>query len=295
MIGMRTTVYFSQIGVDGTPPFGDIRGGLWKKYRIHAFYILAILGGVIVTLITVRWSDIPRLAELITFALTVTSLVLAVLAIIYAYVSNFSFHETAARLSRAAHDVVTSAQEVRQATSALEHHVESIPTLLTTVGEGVEKTHALLVEYSAKQTIPALPTPKAPFTPEDLAKRFLAVASVNGLFALLGAKLAISKHRQLNLETLAAILGSPGSEYQYGFLVATAAAGLMSYTGRPSELIPTELSPYITEQLNGTLLQRIEQMASGPPHRTRLLQGISEVHTLFDEPSPVAPPENSSV
>ena len=40
--------------------------------KVHAFYILLILGAVIVGLVTVAWLAIPQLAELITFALTVT-------------------------------------------------------------------------------------------------------------------------------------------------------------------------------------------------------------------------------
>src|SRR5260370_8324872 len=101
-----------------------------EKARIHAFYVLLILGAIIILLITVRWSAIPRLPELITFALTVTSLVLAVLAIVYAYLSNFSSQQTTVRLADAAETIVKSAEDVRQATGQLTGQVASIPGLV---------------------------------------------------------------------------------------------------------------------------------------------------------------------
>src|SRR5437773_2456443 len=90
-----------------------------EKHKIHAFYILLILGSVIVGLVAVKWSTIPSLPELITFALTITSLVLAVLAIVYAYVSNSSSAQTTARLTDAAEDIVDSGDVVRRATEQL--------------------------------------------------------------------------------------------------------------------------------------------------------------------------------
>ena len=64
------------------------------KYKIHVFYILSILIAIIIILITVRWSEVPKLVDYITFALTVTSLALALLAIIYSMYSNTTLSET---------------------------------------------------------------------------------------------------------------------------------------------------------------------------------------------------------
>jgi hypothetical protein len=59
-----------------------------EKYKIHIGYIFSILLAAIIILVTVKWGEIPRLVELIAFALTLTSLVLALIAIAYAVYSN---------------------------------------------------------------------------------------------------------------------------------------------------------------------------------------------------------------
>ena len=62
--------------------------------KIHFGYIFSILIAIIVCLVTVKWSDIPSLASYFNFALGVASLVLAVLAIVYAFLANNSFNLT---------------------------------------------------------------------------------------------------------------------------------------------------------------------------------------------------------
>lgn len=48
-----------------------------ERYRIHAAYILTILITAIILLLTIQWSGIPALAEKLTFALTVLSVIVS--------------------------------------------------------------------------------------------------------------------------------------------------------------------------------------------------------------------------
>ena len=45
-----------------------------QKYKIHFSYLFAILITIIILLVTVKWSQVPNLAQLISFALTLSSL-----------------------------------------------------------------------------------------------------------------------------------------------------------------------------------------------------------------------------
>src|SRR5256885_13949970 len=101
-----------------------------EKYKIHAFYILTILIAVIIILLTIRWTGIPNLVEYITFALTLTSLVLAALAIIYAFYSNSSFSQNISTLNNVSRDVSDTAKELSKATNNLSLQIESIPSQL---------------------------------------------------------------------------------------------------------------------------------------------------------------------
>lgn len=78
------------------------------RLRLHFIYVTIILGLVIICLATAYSinSGSPHLVDYVTFAATVTSLVLAVLAIFYSIVSNRdlssslgSLQTTSARLS----------------------------------------------------------------------------------------------------------------------------------------------------------------------------------------------------
>jgi hypothetical protein len=65
----------------------------WDRHTVHARklherYILFIPLSVLVGVVTVKWSDVPKLTEYLGFALTLASLLLAVMAIGYAIYSN---------------------------------------------------------------------------------------------------------------------------------------------------------------------------------------------------------------
>lgn len=101
-----------------------------KEYKIHAFYILGILIVAIIFLISIKWYDIPKLAELVTFGLTVTSLVLAILAIAYAVYSNSSFTQNITTLNDASQEIRTTAKNISEAAERLSRKIETIPTKL---------------------------------------------------------------------------------------------------------------------------------------------------------------------
>lgn len=170
-----------------------------EKARIHASYIMFVLGSIIVALITIEWSSIPRLPELITFALTVSSLILALLAIVYAYVSNFSSQQTTGRLISATETIVKSAEDVRRATDILATQVSDIPSLVSSVGERVDQTHALIKDYATRQPAQPPQTTADVVPDDDFVTNFLQTASVSGLLALLALKYALEKKKVLDI------------------------------------------------------------------------------------------------
>jgi len=98
-----------------------------QKYKIHFCYIFTILIAIIVILITVKWSQVPNLAQLITFALTLSSLILATLAITYAVYSNSSLSESISTLNNVSKDISETSNGISQAASDLAAKIETIP------------------------------------------------------------------------------------------------------------------------------------------------------------------------
>lgn len=101
-----------------------------KNYRIHAGYILLILVGTIIGLTTSRWGDNPKLVDYVNFAATLTSLVLAFLAIVYAFFSNWAISTNLAKMQTAADSVREVSSEVSAAAQELREKIEAIPSKL---------------------------------------------------------------------------------------------------------------------------------------------------------------------
>ena len=118
----------------------------YKLYRIHFIYTIGILILSIIGLMTVKWGQIPKLVEYITFALTLTSLTLSLLAIIYSLVSNGRLSESIGSLDSVTKDVLSSSSTLSEVTKELDRKVDDIPQSLKTMEERTEKTHKLIEE-----------------------------------------------------------------------------------------------------------------------------------------------------
>jgi len=119
-----------------------------EKYKIHSFYILLILSAIIIVLITIKWAEIPKFADYVTFALSVTSLSLAFLAIIYSIYSNTSFTQNLSTLERSTTLLTSTSTDLSIATADLKSKVEDIPGIIKTVSEKVDQTHDLISNMS---------------------------------------------------------------------------------------------------------------------------------------------------
>src|SRR2546425_6853066 len=101
-----------------------------EKYKIHAMYVLSILVLIIIGLVTIKWSEIPNLSGYLTFSLTVTSLVLSVVAIFYTIYSNAGFASKLTELSRASQQIAAAAAELSHTSTEIQAKVEGIPQVL---------------------------------------------------------------------------------------------------------------------------------------------------------------------
>lgn len=122
-----------------------------KISRIHSIYILFILISIIILLISVNWVRIPKLVELVSFALTISSLVLAILAIGYAVYSNSSFAKFISKLENSSEKINDSSKDLASTSQLLLEKIDKIPTILNTIQKKTDDTHILV---SNLNTIP---------------------------------------------------------------------------------------------------------------------------------------------
>lgn len=108
--------------------------------KIHFCWTIAVLTAIIIILLAVKWSDIENLANTLNFALTLTSLVLAVVAIIYGFVANSAFVGTVSHIDTAA--------------SSIRDMVREIPDKLNLIAQKTSDVHQLVANAASQPAKP---------------------------------------------------------------------------------------------------------------------------------------------
>lgn len=106
---------------------------------IHYRYWIGILAGVCVAIASTIWMRSAELVTLIAFAGTLSSLILAVLAILISLQSNSSSQRTLHSLADAAGKIDTSAGDIRAAGDQLALLVSEVPAELSKMSDKLEK------------------------------------------------------------------------------------------------------------------------------------------------------------
>ncbi len=196
---------------------------------LHYRYWLGILLLALVLVVTQQWGDVEGLMERITFALTLTSMALAALAIVYAFVSNSSIGQNLSRLDAASSSLERGAESVERAATEMGARFGHLPDMIHEVGVGVRKTNELL---AGKRTEAPSPddSPKT-FSSDDPDNLdfFVEGASFVGLTALFAFSLAHQQKRAYNPFEFERILPFHAAEAHHQFLVATSCAQLIDF------------------------------------------------------------------
>ncbi len=174
--------------------------------KIHFGYIISILVAVIIALVTVKWSDIPTLANYLYFALGVASLVLAVVAIVYAFLANNSFNLTVAKLESAASAIQTETGILEKSVSGLAKRLNEVPEALQLIEGKVSRTHALLEASSQQHKGEPQNQSKSASIDEfavNVIDHFFMSSSWNGLKVLHLCYLACEKKKEFDLKAWA--------------------------------------------------------------------------------------------
>jgi hypothetical protein len=198
--------------------------------RIHFYYIVGILVAIIIFLCTWNFSNQEKLANALNFALGLTSMVLAVLAIVYAFVANNAFAGTVSKIESAAASIKKETAQLDQSLHKMEVVVKSIPESLAKIAGGVDRTNKIL-ESQPKSELPPQPQEndeKVKAFAISVIDRFMLSTSWNGLKLLFLCDLAAKAHLKFDLRDWTAKDTVTSFDYAYGFIVAAASAGFVS-------------------------------------------------------------------
>lgn len=206
-----------------------------SRERIHFAYILAIMLAAIIILVTVHWGGVSDLVSYISFALTLSSLILALIAIVYSFVSNGNLLRTLGSLDNVANSLSVSTDSLKSTTDELAQEVERIPPSFQKISGQINETQEILKNIESV-SLSASAGSMANQSPEDQTEivsteSFLANCSLLGILIIHALYLAEKHKIPFDLEDFSKQTGV-NFDYTQGFMVALNSARILNYTDR---------------------------------------------------------------
>jgi len=187
---------------------------------VHFFYVALILVLVIILLATRSWTDIPGFVRYLSVAATITSLVLALLAIIYAFISNSSVYQAIGHIEKASTDLNVEIGFLKSTTQSLQDNTAMIV-------DSVSKVPGRLDDISSKlnnlTTDTETKMPQTSSVVKDVPS-FIKHSSPNGQLLQYLCYLAKEQNKKISFTAMA---DQAQARYFLGYFVAMSAAGLI--------------------------------------------------------------------
>ena len=171
-----------------------------SRFNPHVCWLIGVLLVAVVILISVKWSNYPNFVDRMNFAASLASLLLAVLAIIYAFFSNDAIAGSVSKISQAAEAL--TGNNAKFEASLLELH----STLGKRFDAVDDKVSRLAVAQQPAAPAIATPAPSATGMVDALVvlRHFLEKSSWNGIKVMHAASLAHQRGKPLNLRSVSA-------------------------------------------------------------------------------------------
>lgn len=234
-----------------------------RARKLHERYLGSFLIVIIIGLVSVQWTEVPKLIEYLNFALALASLLLAGLAIVQAMTSTSNMDQSIAALGGRTDDINEVATKLSIAAGSVESEIKKIVEMGPQWTSGLAKTQTQLEEIRqltlakavagstpeiepvaepvapvAEALLPLAAKPGQPIIveppPQPISGAafdlFFRRSSKLGKYLLYSAAICAERERPLDLKEIAAAVKGD-VEYFWGFMVATLAAGYMEHKG----------------------------------------------------------------
>ncbi len=249
--------------------------------RIHFFYVTLLLAGLLILVVTYQWTKLPGFTDYLGAAATITSLVLAVLAIIFSFVSNDSLSNVLGRLIRSSEDVERASDQIgavaktaQELTTKGEERdqrllgvVGDLSSQIVTLGETARNLNTATtriedtlrqnteqidrlqstLEKGANAAQSGIANTSHPEGTLNSASDFIQISSVSGLYVLIGAKLADEHKKRLDIAWISELCQNFHLQYLWGYLVAANSAGLLKAMSDGPIFTVTSVDPTIAK------------------------------------------------
>ncbi len=285
---------------------------------VHFFYVTLILVATLVLVSTFKWTELPKFTDYLSTAATITSLVLGLLAIIYAYISNDSLSQATGVVNEAAHeaqqatlkiselianvDVLAGGsrytneqlsqlvselkdqlQSLERTADVLDDQASAISSVLPEIPKGLQSIEKRFEEFA--QAPPAStdqkPTGLAQKEIEIAAKSSIGITSPAGVFLMLACYLSMTTGKEFDVKTFTKFTDA---DYFWGFFQALSAYGIIQHKRsdpKVAQIVKIVTCPNAYSQCQEEFERRIEKQ--GEETKARWKSSLNELLALFNQ------------
>jgi hypothetical protein len=257
------------------------------KRELHLRYVVGILVLALVevlTLLLVGGGD--QVLAYITFGVTLMAGVLAVVTIIYTYISNASLSGTVASMQGLGREVSESASRLGKAEQSIDDATkrlsDEVAGHLNMIEKNTQLIPALARRLEESQMAASAPrTPKkadAAVLPDEVAREFVRRSSFGGLLTLQAAAWAKGAGVKLKPTVLADIGSIPAQDYFEAYMVASYAAQMIDFDEKDDEYSVGAVNGIAADEVGPEIAKRIEKQEASTRERwERTLVGLRKM------------------
>jgi hypothetical protein len=197
-----------------------------KISKLHYKYIIVIESLIILFLVTHICAPDATITQYVAFAATISSLILATLAIIQGFFSNYTNENLASRLGASSNQIASNSEKLTNLLQELDAKITSLPqefetrlsTQIGNLGQQISGNQATKQEIKSE-------------IPDTYFENYVMLGSVNGLLLLYAIELSIKYKRPFRLIDLIPPNQSENvAVNMQGYLVSHYAAGFVDYS-----------------------------------------------------------------
>ena len=230
--------------------------------RIHFIYVVTGLILTVIFLLAADLSQVSALADKFEFALGLASLILAVVAIIYAFFSNSSLTGVISSVSALLSRTEQATGDLASLTQKLEGKMSMNLEALERVETGTKDIKDNIKALSTKSASQLRNNQPDQDVGDDDVRRFMDGCSIAALVLCYYLYVCQEKRMTLDLGRFSQIHDLLDISYSHGFIVATFCAGFIQYENESTRFFNIDINDSIGEQAKDKFIERVRERFS---------------------------------
>jgi hypothetical protein len=235
----------------------------WEKKQIHWRYITAILAAIVILILSFKFQNNEALLNIVNFTVGITSVILAVVAIVYAFLQGRVLEGSVSNINSASNSIKSETVMLNQSLKNVLDVVGRIPERLNQIDNRLEMIASKPAVELKEKAPQAPPDEKVQKFADEVIERFMTSSSWNGIKLLYLCFQAANKNVTFDLRDYCANDPQMSFDYAYGFLIASASAGFVYISDANGMIKVNSMPPLVSDKLTKTLTIRIPLMTNG--------------------------------